>query len=822
MNKSMTALSKNMVEGIRDTRIEMALFRIGLIGAGVLFLRMAIRLVTTAPLIHHSLYPFLVITLGGLGLMLLAIAGHRAPAVPWKWLVLIAVVLEVVLTCIIWRQTQQLNPFYKIDVALYVDVASELVQHAENPYAWDFNGVHELLRLEEAASTPQLDGSVTQVHPYPALSFLAVLPFDILGLPGDWLVPILAYIALACLLFLQAPDEVQPVVLFPLVVWFNFSAVTAIGSNDIVWAALLVAMLAAWRKPSLRAVLYGLAISYKQSPWLLFPFLVIRLWQGNGEDVPEEQRLGRVIHFLVISGLTFAMVNLPFILWDPVAWTQGVFSPMLGRLVYLSQGGLAGLTAFGYVNLPKSFYLLATLTMLGILIFSYWRHYATLRDTFVVFPAILMWFSYRTLVVYWAYWALPALAVILNRPPPVRTHRRAAWLDTMLAAAAAILILLMVGIWTAEEPPVVVESVPPYWTVDGQVERMKVQVENGSDSTIEPRFGVHSESTSFNPLPWYIESGPLTLEPGESALYQISSNGQLSFPASSPAQVVLTDAGGSYELRDVATIGPDRSFLWPDAIPNPSFLFWDSRNATPIFWGWQSLPAEAGSLSYAEQDGRQAVLLELNGPQRGPAHLALNSVVLMPRESFGIWVYPDVPQESGVEYGLGFQADNRTLILRFGTEARIERISEDSVIIERSVPTQTWTYQEIDLARLYQNIGWDLPDLEPHVYRRIDADLRTLDLSLFLSTDGVKDRAGVYFGPIEQEEFGVAPETLMAETLNDPAGYFVRLSERYIADRNYARALEALERAWELSPGDQPISDRMEALRHNLERDGSQ
>jgi len=807
-------LRQRIGRGIRSESTETVLLRIGLLGAGALLLRMSMHVAISAPLADIPAYLFAVIALGGLGLAALAAAGWRTPSPRWRWLILLAVVSEIALTATIWRQTQRLHPFSTVDVALYNDMASELVRRGENPYTWDYNNVHEVYRMSQAASTPQLDGSVTERHPYPSLSFLAALPLDTFGLPGVWLVPILAQLALAVMLFLAAPRAIQPVVLLPMVVWFSFSGLTAIGANDIVWATLIVGMIVAWRKPTLAALLYGLAVSYKQSPWLLFPFLAIRLWRGNDQDSPPAQRLQRVVRFAAITGLTFLLVNLPFILWEPEAWLKGVFSPLTGNLVYLSQGGPAGLTAFGYVNLPKNFYLLATLTVLGLLLFSYWRHYAALRDIFVIMPAILMWFSYRTLVSYWVFWALPALAIAVRHPPPVTAHLpKPGRLNTALVSVAGLLVLVAAGLFMASESPVSIEAIPPYLTVDGQVVHMAVRVENNSDATLTPRFGVQHSISSYNPLPWYIKSGPLALQPGESAVYQIASDGQLTFPASSAAQVVVTDAGGAYALRGIATIGPDRSFLWPDAIPNPEFLFWDSTATAPIFWGLRAEPAGAGVASYGEIAGQGALMLALEDQYAGPKRLALDTLIPMPRSPLGIWVHADAAPASGTQYGIEFLEDARRLTLRFGERHQVERPSKGHVILERPVPAGTWSYQEIDLEALYQQAGWDLPvPFQPVVYRNVDADFRTLTMSLFLSSGGTADGTRVYFGPVVQEEFQLDPETLMAETLEDPVGYYFRLAERYVAERNYGRALAVLERARELAPDDAAISARIDEI----------
>jgi uncharacterized membrane protein len=37
-------------------------------------------------------------------------------------------------------------------------------------------------------------------------------------------------------------------------------------------------MVLVWQRPTLRAVLFGLACAYRQQPWLVAPFLLICIW----------------------------------------------------------------------------------------------------------------------------------------------------------------------------------------------------------------------------------------------------------------------------------------------------------------------------------------------------------------------------------------------------------------------------------------------------------------------------------------------------------------------------------------------------------------
>ena len=105
-----------------------------------------------------------------------------------------------------------------------------------------------------------------------------------------------------------------------------------------------------------------------------------------------------------------------------------------------------------------------------------------------------------------------------------------------------------------------------------------------------------------------------------------------------------------------------------------------------------------------------------------------------------------------------------------------------------------------------------MPSFQRTTFNRVNADFRTVDISLFMEADGAQEDVRVYFGPIVQDGYRVKPTILMAETLDDPRGYYVRLAEGYEIERNYHLALSALERAMEYSPVDPFILRRMEEI----------
>ncbi len=795
---------------------ERSFLRIGLVAAGALLFRLAFDSILNASLARIPALVGLLVATTFLAILLLMAAGLNNPPSSLRWLVLGAFVTEVIIRSVISVQMSPAPDVVITDTGLYTDLAGELIQRGENPYTWDLSGAFDLYRTSMASSTPTLSGANETRFPYPPLTFFLVIPFQALGWPGVLSISILAHIALLILLFLASPRQVQPLVLVPLAAGFDFTFLALVSSMDIVWVVLLVAMVLAWRHPTVRAILFALAACTKQGPWLVLPFLLIRIWR-------DENHLGGmngVVHFLIVAECGFLALNGVFIAWDPMAWLLGVSEPLRDDLVYYSQGSLSSLTQFGLAPLPKSFYLIATFVVFALLIFIYWRHYATLRDTFWILPGIFMWFSYRTLITYWLYWTLPLLVTLATRvrvPTMSRPVPKPHWAPTAAIGTGAFAGLVLFGVLGSTPPAIQVQPVfPVLINSDGHFAQMTVQVTNKSQLILTPRFALQGQSAGANAFPWYADSGPLALAPGQSATYQISAQRpDETFFVHDPVQVVVTDASGNYSLRGIAMIGPDRSYLWPDAIPNPSFQFWDMKRTSPIFWGLDTGPNQSGSDKLLTLDGKVALELAVNSVNGEAAHIALQSLILFPVEPFQIQIHPDYADPQ-FTYGLEFQDGQHRLRFLFGGENSVILLPDDTVEIRQSLPLHQWSEQIIDLRSVYSQIGWALPPLVHQVYRGLSADLRLVTVRLVFSVKGKPGSWQAYFGSITQPDYNPDPKGLMAETLDNPADYYVRIAQFYIRNRDYARALDAYRTALEFTPSYGPALDGIKSVQQQM------
>jgi hypothetical protein len=821
--------------------LQPTLLRIGLLCGGAYLLHL-VSVIAYPPVIYRSLGLLIPLLLCGvMGFLLIALAGVRPPSSA-RWLILAAYILGAVALAVKWVQTSQSSDLVDLDSALYMDFATRLLLGGKNPYAWDYADVSDLYRSSQIGSTPRLD-SVMAIsgYPYPALSFLLLLPFQVLRLPGAFLISFLALVAVLGVLFVKAPRMIQPLVLLPLFVGVDFAELVPIGTMDIVWALLLVCMVLFWEKPAWRSVCYGLAVAFKQNAWLVAPFLLVQLWFDDEDAIPSP--FHRITQFLAVCGSIFLVTNLPFLAWDPRAWFQGIAVNVGEPLAMFSQGGLSSLTQLGYVYFPKNFYFFVSVAVLGFLLFAYWRHYNMLRDVFWFIPAVFLWVTYRSINSYWLYWVFPAVAAALAWLSRSRTQARALpeptgsgetgppWKPTLIGGLAVLMMLLYVGVGLAmKRPDATIEPQYPLLTTSGYVDRMTVALSNNSDEVMTPRFAVQHPDQYLNPLSWHLDQGPATLDPGETAIYEISTDlHTYGFLLHEGAQIVATDASGNYGLRAVARLEPDFTYLWPEAITNPEYRVWDTARNAPTHWYLLDDPPASARASPVYKKGRLAVELEVDTRTPGLKTTALQNLITYQPGPFGIWLYldPALAEAPSTAYGLEFEDDEHRLRVLFtaadgsGREAAYRDAAygdpSRAYVVQRNIPVGTWTYQEIDLPALYAEVGWEPPPWIPAVFRGLDGHFQLLWLRLLVETSAeTEGDLTATFGAIEQD-YRISPELRMAQTLDDPAGFYIRLAQTHVRDRNYARAVEAYEQALQWDPSNAKALAGLEQVQQKLD-----
>lgn len=253
--------------------------------------------------------------------------------------------------------------YFTTDSAAFSQYATRALLHGKNPYTTSMDGAAYLLNPPSHYWTYMANGEHVTRFSYPAASFLLEIPARALGFHhelADW-TDLVAWLVTGLLLFLLLPSSLRWLAALVFMAG-SFVGTFSAGGTDALFIPFLVvavwrwdrfgtgraAGLASWIGP----VALGLACAVKQTPWFCLPLLVIGL-------AIEAKRRGEPVwrvptQYLAVALGVFAACNLPFIIWGPRAWVDGVLLPFTKPLVADGQGlvtlSIHGLT--GGVVLP--------------------------------------------------------------------------------------------------------------------------------------------------------------------------------------------------------------------------------------------------------------------------------------------------------------------------------------------------------------------------------------------------------------------------------------------------------------------------------------
>jgi len=564
----------------------------------------------------------------------------------------------------------------------------------------------------------------------------------------------------------------------------------------------LVGVIVAWKRPVLRAVLFGLACSFRQQPWIVTPFILIYLWKEGGTT---RERWRRMAGFAAISLGIFLLINLPFIIWDPAAWWLGVFEPVYARFDVISFG-LGSISQFGLAPLPREFYTGLQVTSLLVMLVIHWRHARAVGMAFWLFPAILFWLYYRSLPSYWIYWIPPLLFALTLRLASMQgfglriANGRARTIRTAAFAGGLVLANLILGfVLIRRDNPIRISSSPPFETISYAQQlayRLELDVTNLSERVLTPRFALQRDV--LHAIPWEIESGPERLAPGESGKYIISTRASnKAFSAATGGHIVVTDAQGNYFQRAILTVPRDPGIKEPDHIANPHFSYWPDGSDAPRGWALSSSGGGSTIAKIELVDGVPTFTLRITNEVEGSDTTVgrLSQTVSFP-ESFAISVFPTGTSTDPTEHAYGLEVDDgtRKLWILFGDSDDLGMLGENFAYTFIRSPLNMWSERNIELRDLYLLFGWPLPEFSQRISGGLEFPARQVKLSL-LSMPGAGSESRAIFGSIEQNGDAPNSESLIAEALEHPDTYYVNVGDEYRRQRNFGLAQEAYLRA---------------------------
>ena len=423
--------------------------------------------------------------------------------------------------------------YYTTDSGAFNQVAAHLLVHGSNPYTSSLaSAASNLLEIPADYWTYTATGGHITAVSYPAGSFLMEVPALLLGFHHqitDWM-DLIAWLVTGALIFVLLPGSLRWI--GPLLVAVPiYGDVFGSGGTDAAFLPFLV--LAVWRWDRFCAgrgaglarwvgpVALGLACSIKQTPWFCVPFLAVGLYL---EARASGRRPLRIVGgYLAIVAGVFAAVNLPFIIWQPVAWARGTVLPFDRPLVADGQG-LVSVALHGVVRGAS----LPLLSVVSVLVFIallaalvVW--YPGMKRIWMLLLPLTFFVGARSLLSYLID-LFPAALVAAVSVAAVRrpAHARGAGRLRMPFALAALVpaaAAVVVAVVAFSSPPLQLEVASFHSSNHATLlDSVTVDVHNTTSHTLEPHFMVtigSAHPTGF----WHTRDGrPVVLGPHASAV----------------------------------------------------------------------------------------------------------------------------------------------------------------------------------------------------------------------------------------------------------------------------------------------------------------
>ncbi len=402
---------------------------------------------------------------------------------------------------LLWGYLQVLlQPAYGTDEIAFGQYAAELVRHGANPYLHSMAPSLQQFLVPSIYHTYLLNGTPVDSVSYPALAFLLYLPALLLGVQMQAAVftNLAAWVIAFVLLWRLLPQRLGWIA-GVLMSFITYASFVVGGVTDALFLPFVFIALWRWdrygdpNEPGLARWIgplgLGLAMSVKQTPWFLLPFLLI--------GVAREGRarggswLWQPIRYATVAASVFLTVNGPFIAADPVAWAHAVTAPLLSATVASGQG-LVNLTLFEHLGGVLLYYKLAGgIALVGTLV-AFALYYARLKFAWVPLIALVFFWPARSFASYLIDLAPAAvLAATTVRPALDLASRRTRRLRAVTLAGIGACFAAAVALALVVRPPLQISILGTHSTgQQGSIDGLDVQVRNTSDHSLRPHFTI--------------------------------------------------------------------------------------------------------------------------------------------------------------------------------------------------------------------------------------------------------------------------------------------------------------------------------------------
>ena len=494
----------------------------------------------------------------------------------WTWITALLTMLGFA----IWAWTQiRLSPSYGTDEIAFNQYAASIASHFHNPYTHSMGPSFQLFHVSPNGYTFRLNGTPVEALSYPALSFLIYIPFLWLGFSTQMAVAvnIVLWVFAVLLTFYLLPKRLRALALvagsLPILTGFTVGGVT-----DVVFLIPLIIAVYKWdRYPSLTGwrvwvapIAMGLAISVKQTPWPMLPFLFAAWYlelRREGREKESPRILGR--YFVTMMGV-FLAINAPFILSNPSAWLKGILTPVASNAVPAGQGLVALSVFLGIGGGNLLYFAILLLGVFALFFYLYVTTYPRFKALTVLTPAFVLFFSARSFASYFVVLALPALIALFS----TEFHAKSFYLPLanrrVIKRGAVVLtaISLIAGLLAITSAPPLRLQILSIRTT-GQLAtiiEVRVNVFNQTDQPISPAFTAQNGGavTAF----WIRASGPKTLPSHTGAFYRLlAPNFFAQTPLTGGFQIAAyAEHPNSVSISSPFTVNPYHVILNPEAI----------------------------------------------------------------------------------------------------------------------------------------------------------------------------------------------------------------------------------------------------------------
>ena len=593
--------------------------RVAYIGLAIFFITYATSLWSRTGYLDLEMLiaVWLLLILAGISLVYSAIVRVNHKGIDYAFLTLLLVGMTAYFAALVG-----IFPTFGTDELALDTYAAYLTLHGVDPYvSANMIRAFSFYHVPFYFITPVLTGGYVHYMTYPGLSVLMMMPALIGGVHSNY---ILIAFSLACypLLFYyyrkRRFTDLFPYATFILLVNFNWVFYTVGGVTDIVWLFFLALSYAFRDRLAVSGLLFGLSISFKQTPAAIFPFFLYFIYMERGKDWKAAAT------FSAYMAASFLVTNAPFIAMNPYAWFASVAGVASQPIVGIGLG--PSILAFaGFVPLARYVFLILPVLILATFFVLYVTGFERFKFAFFAFPVLSFVFYYRVLLNYLIYWPFLILLLLpdlveqmksggLLQPAPqihlrqairsaiagVRSNRVSASMVALIVVGGGVVTAF--GYAAASNEPLKIVKIDSFgnpYSVPGMITAMNVTVSyipaNGQPASIPVFFRilVNGPVVSANGMLWSAQNP--VIAPGTNTL-RIIPNTPIDYVQSNVSfrliayydnfQSVYTSAGG-YAKPALQ-------------IDNPLMLNAGFYNtSSPVGWHFSLSGNGAGKYSYA-------------------------------------------------------------------------------------------------------------------------------------------------------------------------------------------------------------------------------